>query len=333
MKKIFIVISLVLACFLFADVVKASPNGKSKVVMLKKSKSKNLVPVTLVSMSRDISTNWVPKYITFSNTVETGKGSASENINYTNIINRYCSLPIDVRKQADDAVAYLIEQDGLSYPAVFQQGLSSFINAEWALSSESNLIYSLPYLEKRLKFLGRFESLFWSHTNSVTTLRQFVSVDSVEPDISLIKLNIKKQMFPDDMTISDCQRLLYLQLDTQHPVPKMRSTRDFMNAGPLLKYVTEWARSNSIKTVGVIIPEYRAIIEAQNTGTNLQASLEAVGLVYPSEWNDGISNAMSITNKILKGLQLTPTEKDLAVIEMYLGVDGLKNFNTKYNSL
>jgi hypothetical protein len=137
-------------------------------------------------------------------------------------------------------------------------------------------------------------------------------------------------------SVADCEAVLALMLQQVGigcRIEQLRGVRNDMNANALLSYCTRWARKNGVKTVGVTIPQYQSIIDAQNTGVGLKAALEAVGLVYPAYWDAGIADAKARIAKILSGEQLAATVQDLARIEMFLGVEGLKKFVADYNNL
>jgi hypothetical protein len=113
----------------------------------------------------------------------------------------------------------------------------------------------------------------------------------------------------------------------------LRKLRNKMNAGPLMQVCTQWARNNNVKTVGVTIPQYKAIIDAENNGVGLKAALEAVGLVYPEYWDAGMAKARKIIADVKDGTIVTPTPADLVTIEMFLGAETLKTFVAEYNNL
>ena len=149
--------------------------------------------------------------------------------------------------------------------------------------------------------------------------------------------NTKANIFAErQLTVKDFELMIsYLltrETDTADVV-FLRRLRSSMNSTALLKYVTLRARAAGRPTVGVTLPEYQAIIDAQNTGIGMKAALEAVELVYPEYWDAGIADAKARVAKIMSGEQLVATTKDIAVIETFLGVDGLKKFTEAYNKL
>ena len=125
-----------------------------------------------------------------------------------------------------------------------------------------------------------------------------------------------------------------LQIEAKDGYPGLfRFTRAKMNSTVLMDHCIKWARANNVKSVGTAIPQYLAIIEAQNTGVGMKAALEAVGVTCPADWETNIAAAKEIVRKVLAGEQAVPSKQELGFIELYLGVDGVKDFVAKYNAL
>jgi hypothetical protein len=138
--------------------------------------------------------------------------------------------------------------------------------------------------------------------------------------------------YSDLVTPADVMNLIYAEAQGQVNLATLRSLRATFN-DCLLSDLVAKNRKEGKKTVGVVIPEYKAVIDAQNSGSNLVASLQAVGLVVPVPWDAGIADANARIAKIMSGEQMQPTDKDTAMIEMYLGVEGLRKFVEAYNKL
>ena len=164
------------------------------------------------------------------------------------------------------------------------------------------------------------------------------SIPSSRPDIlySAYNYGYIKEFPQRQFTVKEYELMiswLLTQSANTANLQRLRELRSSMNSTALLRYVIVRARAAGRPTVGVTLPEYQAIIDAQNTGVGMKAALEAVELVYPEYWDAGIADAKARIAKIKSGDQLTVTSKDIAVIEMFLGVDGLKKFTEDYNKL
>lgn len=93
------------------------------------------------------------------------------------------------------------------------------------------------------------------------------------------------------------------------------------------------ARNGGRPTVGVVIPEYKALLDAEKTGIGFTEALEGLGWGWPGDWDAGVAMADKIIADVYSGELIKPSNTHLAIICLYKGTDALKEFIDRYNKL
>ena len=78
---------------------------------------------------------------------------------------------------------------------------------------------------------------------------------------------------------------------------------------------------------------YKAVVDAEDSGTNFVASLAVFNIACPIDWTAGNIAADAAIADLYAGARIFPTGEDLARIEFYKGVTGLNEFVREYNNL
>lgn len=111
-----------------------------------------------------------------------------------------------------------------------------------------------------------------------------------------------------------------------------RTRRTALN-GLLLALAVREARQNGQPTVGVVIPKYKAVVDAENSGVNFVESLLELGVSFPLDWEAEKTVVEGNIAALYSGESMAPSGNELARIELYKGVVGLNEFVRRYNEL
>jgi hypothetical protein len=136
---------------------------------------------------------------------------------------------------------------------------------------------------------------------------------------------------PREAAVSNATQAISMMAASTNPA-SLRAARASLNASALTLAVMD-ARRNGQPTVGVVVPAYKAVIDAENTGSNFVASVAALGIAIPFDWGARAILASDVANRVLSDPEYALSPEDMARIEMYLGVEGFNAFRKRYNEL
>jgi hypothetical protein len=144
-----------------------------------------------------------------------------------------------------------------------------------------------------------------------------LSRDSISSAVEMIRSNAVQ-------TIIDMQHAY-----NRYDLHALRSTLNMC----VMKLAIIDARQNGQKTVGVVIPKYKAVVDAENSGTNLVESLAVLGIQWTGDWSTNRTYYAAIIEDVYAGVKPIPSEAEMTMIELYMGVEGYNAFVERYNNL
>lgn len=93
------------------------------------------------------------------------------------------------------------------------------------------------------------------------------------------------------------------------------------------------ARAAGKPTVGVVVAEYKNLLDAQKTGVGFVEALKVFGWDWPGNWSNEVAQADQIVQDVYSGEIFRPTPAQLGKIRLYKGTDFLTEFVEKFNKL
>jgi hypothetical protein len=125
-----------------------------------------------------------------------------------------------------------------------------------------------------------------------------------------------------EILVSDASSCIVMMAGSKNQT-ELRGHRASLNKCVLAIAVID-AKRRGQKTVGVILPKYKSVIDAENYGTNFVESLRALGITWPKglpRYATERENASAIIQSVSSGLRTSPlTDMEKARLEMYMGV-------------